>query len=158
MANAAFIIPKRWPKVLELDALVKKAVLEKFPAFTVRSIDGGWAISHRLQPDDLSFNIWVSKCGKKQALQIPHRHSYNFMWWVEYEIRERLAQDLEARQYDEGVGKTQNCCETYATFSDYLRAVYSGDFLHLWVGFCRLEVWVLPPDLQGLLGDLFKRA
>lgn len=118
--------------------------------------DNGWLIVHRKEID-LAFNIWPEVHNGHEALQITHKHCYGFMWWVEYEIRERLAKVLKARQYDEGVGRVRRYDQFYATYGDYLVGVY-GDappvVFESRVEIARMELPGLPADVLVMMGDL----
>ncbi len=153
MSNCAFVIPKRNTTFTALDAVVKHTVSTRFPNYKAETCpeESGWLVVHEKETD-LSFNIWVERRGRKRVLQIPHKHCYGFMWWVEYEIRERLAASLDAKQYDEGIGDTENCVERYETYADYLKGVY-GEKAHLFLEMARDEVAVgLPPDVMLMQG------
>lgn len=153
MSNAAYVIPKLMPSYEDLDKTVREVITTRFPNFGVwEADDKGWLIVHQSE-SDLAFNIWLEVFNRHEALQIPHKHRYGFMWWVEYEIRERLAKTLKARQFDEGVGKVKNHDVFYPTYSDYLRDVY-GDFCDSYVEIAKMELPGLPPDVLAMMGDL----
>ncbi len=157
MSNAAYLIPKLMPSHEDVDKTIREIVTTRFPNFGVwEAFDNGWLIVHRKEID-LAFNVWREVHNGHEALQIPHKHCYGFMWWVEYEIRERLAKALKARQYDEGVGRVRRYDEFYQTYSDYLRGVY-GDappiMLESRVEIARMELQGLPADVLAMMGGL----
>lgn len=156
MSNAAFVIPKKTHQPEVLDRMVREAVADVFPTFAITTIKEGdkitgWLLAH-VTYKELAFNIWLSTHKKRQALQIPHKHCYEVMWWVEYEIRERLAGKLDAKQFDEGVGNVENATEFYQTYNDYLNAVYPTAYRLLKVRMAKDEARALPADLRRRLG------
>lgn len=155
MSNSAFMIPKKFPTVTEIDAALRKIVAECFPAFNVSACDGGWLVQHPVN-SELAFNVWLEKHQRRKALAIPHKHCYEIMWWVEYEVRERLARDFDASQYDEGAGHVENSLVFYSTYSDYLTAVYPPDYREFKVMMAAEEASLLPDDLRAKLGQLFQ--
>lgn len=161
MSNSAYLIPKKMPPFPQLDALVTGIVVNRFSQFKIETIDkSGWFISH---PDPThgmyyGLNIWldeyVTSRSRKQAIQIKHGHSGNFMWWIEYEVRERLAVALNAKQVDDGVGAVKNETTYYQTYVDYVRAVYDGKMIGFQIDMIKQEMTVMPPDLVAMVGDL----
>ncbi len=159
MANNSYIIPKVFPTVEEIDTTLRKVMNECFPGFKIseppQNDQTGWLIKHP-ENEDLAFTIHFDEFRDEKALSIPHRHCYEVMWWVEHEIRERLAKAFNAKQYDEGIGAVKNAKVYFDTYSDYLTATYPERFRHVKLMMAKEEAYLLPADIRGKLGKLFE--
>jgi hypothetical protein len=54
------------------------------------------------------------------AVEFRHGHSYDILWWIEYEIREEVGCALNARMFDDGVGDCgKPRTDRYDTLAEY---------------------------------------
>lgn len=65
------------------------------------------------------------------CIEFRHGHVYQFLWWVEYEIREELACRYDAWSVDDSDFKfDQPQQERFNTYEDYLKRNYPNFFIH----------------------------
>jgi hypothetical protein len=90
-------------------------------------LKGGWFVYHPNDKDYFGLKFWfgtylidvVSKLphvslgrdsdsdGEYElafAVEFQHGHSFEILWWMEYEIREAVGRELNAHMFDDGVG------------------------------------------------------
>ena len=126
MSNHAYVMPKKMPTVSQIHTDAE-AILKKFPQFKLtRNLDE-WIVEY-IWPEKaenqyfIGLCFWVDRYEKKKCITFRHGHGLNFMWWIEYEIREELAKLYNAVSKDDGYeGKDPPCLERFDSYIEYFR-------------------------------------
>lgn len=122
MANHAYVISQtRMPSDKQLDEFIQKQVRKDFPGFVVETIGpkiGGWSqkgfiwhLHHSTwNPDFFGFVFWISNTRRKGRKCIEFRHSVGvgkLGWWLELELRTRIAIHVNGIMMDDGTDERQ---------------------------------------------------
>lgn len=138
MANLAAVIPKTMPSDDEIHSFIEGIVRKRFPQFMLIRHEYPtytmWLLRHKIE-EHIALQFWTGTTfdpdeeyrENENYTEIPciefqHGHNWNFLWWVEYELREPLAIHLNARVVDDGVGETKTTDVSYDTYEDYVKA------------------------------------
>lgn len=174
MSNHAYVVPKKMPTSRQINKDAQEICARKFPQF-VLNYDGkkNWHLKYDPAPSYLGLIFWRSKTGdprtwnqklEKCTVELPciefrHGHSWPFLWWVEYEIREELAVRYDAKVMDDSDGKLgRSQKERFATYSEYMAFTRSEmitdqtmlNYVNYEIQMCRTGV---PKDLLPLIGE-----
>lgn len=129
MSNIAYIYGKI-PHHNRVDKDVREIVNRQFPEFAV-DFDANtrsWTVSYA----EIALTFHITKFRRRNALSFRHGHSWRFMYWIEYEIREQLAAKYGSKQYDEGIGNCEVDYKHSPTYQDYHEMVYGEEGKPLW--------------------------
>lgn len=188
--NSAYVFPKKFPTSAQIDADVREIVARKFPEFVVHfhEKEVAWTVQYKkaaykvattrqigfLRYDAanpglieyLCLILRLSKWNRRKCIEFQHGHSYDILWWLEYEIREELALMYKAKTADDAIsGYHEPQIERFANYKEYLLFVYEHrlitkvDFwrkhLNQILNICRET---LPKNLHYLVGTSIKKV
>jgi hypothetical protein len=178
MANHAYVIPDKLPDPQRINDDVFAIVKRKFPQFQLEfdATQNSWMLSYK-GDGYIAMTFWLDEYGDPETfdeatekwgrmlpcIEFRHGHAYQFMWWVEYEIREELARLYNAQVVDDGLGtfdppQLDPQLERYDTYRDYLVRTRWDELESdpAWKEFLNrqmdIEREALPDELKPLIG------
>lgn len=115
MANHAYVIPTEFPTIEQINHDTKEICSRKFPEFTLEFTQndsfsaGVWTLSYKDSPE-LHMMFWIDTWNDVPCIEFRHGHygAGDWLWWMEYEIREELAQKYNAQVVDDADGIPTN--------------------------------------------------
>jgi hypothetical protein len=155
MANHGYIFAKELPDAETINKDVQEIVARKFPMFIVNfdpeaawheGKKGLWNIIFKNEDPNtfrIGIQFWMSEreryeydeekdeegelIDKLPCIEFKHGHGSQFLWWLEYEIREELATRYNCTIADDGDGE-ENPPHTkrYNTFYEYFSDIHKG--------------------------------
>jgi len=164
MANLAAVIPKTMPSDDEIHSFIEGIVRKKFPQFMLVRHEKPtytiWTLRHKLE-QHIALQFWTGKTfnpdeeyqeaedyTEMPCIEFQHGHNWNFLWWVERELREPLAVHFDARIIDDGVGETKPKTNSYDTYEEYVKATMPEWSLSVWID---EEIQHVPDDIKTLI-------
>lgn len=112
-------------KTIEND--VRAIIENKFPKLKILGSKGFWHLGYEhdgVMNPRLTLHFWREN---DTTLEFSHRDTHPFIWWVEYEVREKLANQYKGRTTDDAVkGDYAPSNDSFNSLSDYLNKVYEG--------------------------------
>ncbi len=188
MANTCDVIPFEWPGFDAVDTCLKLFIAQKFPQFRVErmqanydGLEDGWFILAGPVKDQVCLQVYPKLCvepytfgekeeptdaewkaaPRKRGVMFEHGHGWQFLWWVENELRAAILDKFPGYEVDSGCGTPSPKMPHYPTYYEYLRSQWLLPHPRRRPGTFHFEQRLadeklihmgLKPELQTLLG------